>query len=281
MFNPYSMAREKLDDRVTFPLVLDLNPFVEKQPRPDGAAAVAAPAAADVASAPVDSPAALESSPSTEASKAVAQSSNADVAVAVAADAEAPAVVASEDAVAEVIDLEAAAADPVAAAQDDPMTPRDQIISAGAGEAIATEVLSAVRAEATKLPPPPPPTPVEAAAELVKKNGPHVYELYSVLVHSGSANGGHYYAYIMVGGPRAWISDVEVIQPPLTCSSSAGPRQPQVVQLQRRVCYPNHRRRGARGCGRPDYVVLQVRMMGGCLPSTPSQAFIVAAIIPT
>ncbi|CAI5742933.1 unnamed protein product [Hyaloperonospora brassicae] len=31
---------------------------------------------------------------------------------------------------------------------------------------------------------------------LIKRCGPHVYELYSVLIHSGSALGGHYYAYI-------------------------------------------------------------------------------------
>jgi len=28
------------------------------------------------------------------------------------------------------------------------------------------------------------------------EQGPHVYELYSVLIHSGSAFGGHYYAYV-------------------------------------------------------------------------------------
>ncbi|KAL7687268.1 putative Ubiquitin domain, papain-like cysteine peptidase superfamily [Plasmopara halstedii] len=31
---------------------------------------------------------------------------------------------------------------------------------------------------------------------MVKRSGPHVYELYSILIHSGSALGGHYYAYI-------------------------------------------------------------------------------------
>ncbi|OWZ19499.1 hypothetical protein PHMEG_0006257 [Phytophthora megakarya] len=31
---------------------------------------------------------------------------------------------------------------------------------------------------------------------MTKRSGPHVYELYSVLIHSGSALGGHYYAYI-------------------------------------------------------------------------------------
>lgn len=31
---------------------------------------------------------------------------------------------------------------------------------------------------------------------MIQRSGPHVYELYSVLMHSGSALGGHYYAYI-------------------------------------------------------------------------------------
>ncbi|KAI9911423.1 hypothetical protein PsorP6_009220 [Peronosclerospora sorghi] len=31
---------------------------------------------------------------------------------------------------------------------------------------------------------------------MIKRSGPHVYELYSILIHSGSALGGHYYAYI-------------------------------------------------------------------------------------
>lgn len=33
-------------------------------------------------------------------------------------------------------------------------------------------------------------------ARLVEEKGPYVYELYAVLIHSGSALGGHYYAYI-------------------------------------------------------------------------------------
>ncbi len=33
-------------------------------------------------------------------------------------------------------------------------------------------------------------------AELVARLGPNLYELYAVLLHSGGALGGHYYAYI-------------------------------------------------------------------------------------
>ena len=37
-----------------------------------------------------------------------------------------------------------------------------------------------------------------SAEELVEmlKEGPYVYELFSIMIHSGSAIGGHYYAYI-------------------------------------------------------------------------------------
>lgn len=31
---------------------------------------------------------------------------------------------------------------------------------------------------------------------LLKKDGPFLYELFSVMVHQGSASGGHYFAYI-------------------------------------------------------------------------------------
>lgn len=36
----------------------------------------------------------------------------------------------------------------------------------------------------------------EDALRLVRENGPWVYELFAVLIHSGSALGGHYYAHI-------------------------------------------------------------------------------------
>jgi len=38
------------------------------------------------------------------------------------------------------------------------------------------------------------------------EQGPHVYELYSVLVHSGSAFGGHYYAYIKSFDDGKWYN---------------------------------------------------------------------------
>lgn len=40
--------------------------------------------------------------------------------------------------------------------------------------------------------------------ELVSFQGPFVYELYSIMVHSGSAAGGHYYAYIKSLSDKKW-----------------------------------------------------------------------------
>lgn len=41
--------------------------------------------------------------------------------------------------------------------------------------------------------------------ELLQENGPWVYELFAVLIHSGSALGGHYYAHIKsLGDNGGW-----------------------------------------------------------------------------
>ena len=37
---------------------------------------------------------------------------------------------------------------------------------------------------------------LESDIEIYKKNGPFVYELFSIMMHSGSALGGHYYTFI-------------------------------------------------------------------------------------
>eukprot|EP00050_Salpingoeca_kvevrii_P012902 m.25552 g.25552 ORF g.25552 m.25552 type:complete len:1146 (-) comp4447_c0_seq1:85-3522(-) len=44
----------------------------------------------------------------------------------------------------------------------------------------------------------------EALIKAALENGPNVYELYSVMIHSGSALGGHYYAYIRSFGDNKW-----------------------------------------------------------------------------
>ncbi|KAF4141080.1 Ubiquitin carboxyl-terminal hydrolase domain-containing protein [Phytophthora infestans] len=41
---------------------------------------------------------------------------------------------------------------------------------------------------------------------MIQRSGPHVYELYSVLIHSGSAMGGHYYAYIKSVETGKWYN---------------------------------------------------------------------------
>ena len=42
--------------------------------------------------------------------------------------------------------------------------------------------------------------------ELVHKKGEFVYELYSIMIHSGSAFGGHYYAYIKSFEDGKWYN---------------------------------------------------------------------------
>merc|ERR1712008_177133 len=37
------------------------------------------------------------------------------------------------------------------------------------------------------------------------ENGPFVYELFSIMIHSGSASGGHYYAYIKDFATGEWF----------------------------------------------------------------------------
>jgi ubiquitin carboxyl-terminal hydrolase 34 len=38
------------------------------------------------------------------------------------------------------------------------------------------------------------------------KDGPLVYELYAILVHSGTANAGHYFSYIRIPDNNRWFS---------------------------------------------------------------------------
>jgi len=35
--------------------------------------------------------------------------------------------------------------------------------------------------------------------------GPYMYELYAIMIHSGSASGGHYYAYIKDFKTDQWL----------------------------------------------------------------------------
>lgn len=35
--------------------------------------------------------------------------------------------------------------------------------------------------------------------------GPYLYELYAIMIHSGSASGGHYYAYIKDFKTDQWL----------------------------------------------------------------------------
>ncbi len=44
----------------------------------------------------------------------------------------------------------------------------------------------------------------ESEIQTLLAKGPYVYELYSVLIHRGSALGGHYYAYIKSFDTDKW-----------------------------------------------------------------------------
>lgn len=46
----------------------------------------------------------------------------------------------------------------------------------------------------------------ETQIEQYIQQGPYVYELYSVLIHAGSAFGGHYYAYIKSFQDGKWYN---------------------------------------------------------------------------
>lgn len=38
-----------------------------------------------------------------------------------------------------------------------------------------------------------------------EEEGPYIYELFSIMIHSGSASGGHYYAYIKDFDRNMWF----------------------------------------------------------------------------
>jgi ubiquitin carboxyl-terminal hydrolase 47 len=40
--------------------------------------------------------------------------------------------------------------------------------------------------------------------EYTSTKGPYIYELFSIMIHSGSASGGHYYAYIKDFRNKKW-----------------------------------------------------------------------------
>ena len=168
VFDFETMNRCKLNDRVTFPLLLDLNRFVSA---PGAAPATPAEAAA------------------------VGSDSGAGGKVAGAA----------------------AAADESGGSDDCTAAPPPLLAAAGGGDDASTpsthtdvEACSVVTAASPPDPSSSPPNDDAAAAaaaaaarplmeqarELLAARGPHIYELYAVLVHSGSAMGGHYYAYI-------------------------------------------------------------------------------------
>ena len=139
VFDFDTMARHKLNDRVTFPMLLDLNRFV-----------VGANASPLMAAAPV-----LEST----ADRGVAATNT------------------SLPLTAGSLSQPMVSSDPFDGDVGSTLADRTQKAAA----------VDAITATATLH---------QCALQLVATAGPHVYELYAVLVHSGSAMGGHYYAYV-------------------------------------------------------------------------------------
>ena len=41
--------------------------------------------------------------------------------------------------------------------------------------------------------------------EYARAKGPYIYDLFSIMIHSGSASGGHYYAYIKDFRTNKWL----------------------------------------------------------------------------
>lgn len=137
-FDYETMRRIKLNDRVTFPQILDLNPFLT------GSAAA---------------------QPSVSAS--AAESSSSSSATAVAGDAET------------AMDVDADAG-PEDDKEKEPEPADDDRESKPASKHPEEHLFDASKERVDSL----------------LQNGPAVYELYAILIHRGSANGGHYYAYI-------------------------------------------------------------------------------------
>lgn len=249
VFDWETMSRRKVNDKVTFPLILDMNKFVSDGQQASGAstsaaethvgscsASAAAGSGATESSAPPppSQPAAFVASSNnsgadadvamaagvdnsdcgtggtgdTTASAGGAASSSSGVPASTSAEAEQEAALlaaAVSEAYGSYDDLPALEMPDGTSAASLPRegdtgssAPHVPIAAQPAGADSATNTPSTdVSSSPPAFSPPPPPKSVrEQALELMERNGPHVYELYAVLVHSGSALGGHYYAYI-------------------------------------------------------------------------------------
>lgn len=52
--------------------------------------------------------------------------------------------------------------------------------------------------------------------EYAAAKGPYIYELFSIMIHSGSASGGHYYAYIKDFRTEKWLCFNDQIVTPVS-----------------------------------------------------------------
>ncbi|XP_077530033.1 ubiquitin carboxyl-terminal hydrolase 47-like isoform X1 [Haemaphysalis longicornis] len=159
-FDPATMHRIKLNDKVTFPEMLDLNPFVG----PGSDALAGSPPGDDADT--TDSGSALD-----EEAVATSSTSSSAAATATATSLQQPEVngPCGND-----------------AASDD-----EGIDVGGGTDALSVNTRNLRRSGET---------------------GPYLYELFSIMVHSGSANGGHYYAYVKSFTEGQWycFNDAQV-----------------------------------------------------------------------
>jgi hypothetical protein len=200
-----TFQRVKLNDQVRFPRVLNMNPFVAKPKDDNGSPSSSAGAAVAAAG---------EGGNGAAAAEPTSAASGADGAAFERLAFERGVLLererllsttpppAADDAAAASLAL-AAAEEELPDLVDVSGVPHPEVASEAA--AAAKEALAAARAERF----PEDDEDVDPVA-VAAADGEWVYELYAVLVHSGSALGGHYYAYIkhMVSRPEARLVTV-------------------------------------------------------------------------
>ena len=183
-FDFETLGRVKIHERVSFPTVLDMNEFV-------------APAAGSAAASSADDGAAAASPASSFAAQAERKLSE-------------------ERRMAQMPDLVDAEGNPAPKDNESECSVctragvSERHVNSRSGQASNSSKTRGVGSEEDK-------TEMDddqRARELLQKNGQWVYELFSVLVHSGNAMGGHYFAYIKDLARKKWFkfNDSDVSQ---------------------------------------------------------------------
>lgn len=176
-FDINTFQRIKLNDRVSFPLVLDMSPFLSR----DTLAAAAAAAAATAASAGPASDPAVAAAPAAESA-----SVSSPVAVEPPRSDSAVSISSAVSARLQLSDPSAAGSAAPSAALAEPASAADAATATANADGTGAEAASASAGAGAG----------EAVAMEVTGADGNQYELFSIMIHSGSALGGHYYAYI-------------------------------------------------------------------------------------